>query len=78
MRAVAADGAAVALWADWAAAGLPKRDDMAVPGFPVLDGKNLPERHFGFERRLCVDEREAVAYAVDVHVDAYRRQVEAE
>ena len=50
---------------------------MRVPRLPVADGQDLPQRPLRLERRLRADEPEAVGDAVDVHVDADRRQVEA-
>ena len=44
--AVFRDGAALAFRPHGIAAGLSERNEVAVPGLPVSDRQDLPERHF--------------------------------
>ncbi len=76
--AEAGDGAAGAFRADGVAAGLAEADEVGVPRLPVADGQDFAQFHFGLDRRARVDEFEPIADAVDVYIDADRREVEAD
>ena len=66
------DAAGVALRASRCAAALAVGDEAGVPSRPDVFGQEAPQRHLGFERRLRLDEAEAVRDAVHVDVDADR------
>ena len=75
---VPCDRTAVALGAHGITAGLSERDEVAVPRLPVLDRQDLAERHLRLHGLRGLDELQPVANAVDVHVHADRRKVEAD
>ena len=50
---------------------LPKGDECAIVGFPVLSWQLFSQLHFGFKGRFCFYVAEPVADAVHVDVDAY-------
>lgn len=52
------------------AEGLAERHQIAIPSFPVSYGKNLAEDHFRLQRCSGSDQSQAVAYPVDVDIDA--------
>ena len=72
------DGAAGAFGVGGVAAGLAKRDEVAIPSFPVFDWEDAAKLHFRLQGRFCFDEAEPVANAVNMHIDADGGEVKAD
>lgn len=75
--AVLGQGTVAALGIAGGTTGLPERDEIRIPCFPITARQNFAKAHFGREGRFGMEESEAVCDAMDVDVDADGREVEA-